>query len=1493
MATPALDRFHPAVRAWFLRRYGTPTDVQARAWTRIAKGDHVLVTAPTGSGKTLAAFLWTLDGLLGGRVEPGVTRTLYVSPLRALNNDIQRNLLAPLNELSVELSEQGIPAPPIQVVTRSGDTPTDERERMARRPPEILITTPESLSILLTSQRGRRMLAMIDTVILDEVHAVAGAKRGVHLMSAVERLAHLAGEFQRIALSATVQPPARVARWVGGWQPAGPRALQRREVHLVEGGGSKSYELEVVFPGTPANALDEQPDDTVWPAVAAALRDTVRSHRSTLVFANSRRTVEKLARIVNEDQPDDLVVAHHGSLSREIRHVVEARLKAGDVRGIIATSSLELGIDIGTLDEVVLVQTPPSIASTVQRIGRAGHAVGETSRARFLPIVPRDTLDSAVAARAVLEGYLEPIRPVRAPLDVLAQIIVSAVAAEEWQIDDLFALLTRVDSYHDLPRTQFDLVLEMLAGRYATTRVRELEPIVSVDRVRGTVSARPGAAMRVYMAGGTIPDRGYFRLRRADSLAVVGELDEEFVWERSIGDTFTLGVQSWQITDITHNDVLVVPARSGASLAPFWRAESRDRSFELSERIGLFLEDAEHNLDDPSWRASLLRAHRLDSATSELLTTWLGKQRAAMGGHLPHRHRVVLEHVSDPQGRGETSGYVLHTTWGGRVNRPLAVALQAALVAAAHGSPQVMHEDDCILLTEVRDLRVDELFDIVPPERVLDLLRSGLESTGFFGARFREAAGRALLLPRAGFNRRTPLWLSRLRAKKLLDAVARFDDFPLRLEAWRECLQDAFDTDALRALLEEIRTGDIALEQVTTSTPSPFAAAVTWRQTNQLMYEDDTPEMRAPAPLRSDLVREVAQDARMRPRIAPAYVRELEGKVQRLAPGWAPRTARELLDHLVERLLVPVREWNELLSSIGRDLGEPAAPMLHEVRDRVVAVCVPGGAWPSFVAAVELLPRVGRALGWTWDDAQWRDPADMELPCSPEARRAARHLLRGKPPGDAPLLSDLVGDWLAAYGPIAPDSVMQVFGLDGAAWESALQTLLEAGRVVTGPLTEGAQAEQVSDAQNLERLLRMQRAGARPSFEPLPLALLPCFLARHQGLEARRTGVDGLRHAMDRLIGYPALGELWETELLPARVDGYQTAWLDALLAETPLRWLGCAKETLTFLSDAERDLAGPAGKTTQDDKLVLASMFPHPSATFGAEEMRRHALGGSGKLMPLLWRLAWKGLIVNDGFAAVRRGIESRFQLDHTVDSPVGPRGSRRPRGSRWYSGFASAGSWRLLPSVSEPSDPLEQEELQRDRARMVLDRWGVVFRELLERELPALQWAQLSRTLRRMELSGEVVAGQFFLGVSGLQFASREAMKSLRSNGSGGTFWLCAQDPISPCGLGLGVGEPLPRRLRGNHLVYADNRLVVISENRAGRLDIRLAPDDPRLPACLSFLTHLLTRQVRPEKALKVERINGIAASLSPYRPALEKSFLVSRDKQALVLMRRYGVA
>ncbi|WP_239027872.1 DEAD/DEAH box helicase [Geomonas subterranea] len=595
MPLPVLRHFHPLIQKWFLEKVGEPTDVQLRAWTEISQERHVLVTAPTGSGKTLAAFLWAINQLVTGAWPRGETRVVYVSPLKALNNDVRRNLLAPLGELRAFFDAQGEEFPAIAVQTRSGDTPGDERRRMLRHPPEILITTPESLNIMVTSKGSRATLTGVATVILDEIHAVAGDKRGTHLITAVERLTLLSGEFQRIALSATVRPLETVADFVAGLRLTGQR-YQPRPIALVRGERQKRFELEISAP----SAVSPGDGEEFWPALVGRFTEIINRHSSTLFFANSRRTTERVTRLINELSGEELAYSHHGSLSREIRLAVEERLKRGELKAIVATNSLELGIDIGKLESVVLIQTPRSISSAIQRIGRSGHGVGEVSSGVLFPTYGMDFVCAAVIARAIADGEIEELHPVEAPLDLLAQIILAMGLPERWHLDELYDFIRCSYPYRNLSRHQFDLVVGMLEGKYTDSHVPELRPRVTVDRLEETIETRPALSMLVYLEGGTIPERGYFELRLKENGAKIGELDEEFVWERRLGDTFALGAQVWQITEISHSTVLVVPARKPQQIIPFWRAEELDRDFFYSEKIALFLEWCETQQGHPA-----------------------------------------------------------------------------------------------------------------------------------------------------------------------------------------------------------------------------------------------------------------------------------------------------------------------------------------------------------------------------------------------------------------------------------------------------------------------------------------------------------------------------------------------------------------------------------------------------------------------------------------------------------------------------------------------------------------------------------------------------------------------------------------------------------------------------------------------------------------------------------------------------------------------------
>jgi len=1509
-----LDHFHPIIRRWFSETFGAPTDIQSRAWPEIAREKHVLVTAPTGSGKTVTAFLWAINQLATGAWSAGRTRVLYVSPLKALNNDIQKNLLTPLAELSFCLQAAGEVFPSIGVLTRSGDTPAEERRQMLRRPPEILITTPESLNIILSSRSGQALLTGIATVILDEIHAVVGTKRGTHLITAVDRLVPLCGEFQRIALSATVKPLATVAAFVGGFvlrggkintsyppskkersspsfdervpetspPPSGRKEAEyfyeKRPVEIIQSQEQKRSRIEVRFP---PDARERLVDASWWPVLVEAFKAIIKANRSTLLFANSRRTAEKVTRLINEGEAEDLAYSHHGSLSREIRLAVEQRLKSGEIKAIVATSSLELGIDIGTLDQVVLIQTPPAIASAIQRIGRSGHSVGGESRGVLYPTHGHDFLTAAVLARCVIDEDIESVRPIDAPLDVLAQVICSMTGMEKWDIDELYAFLKTSYPYHDLTRRQFDLVLEMLAGRYADTRLRELKPRLSLDRIDNTVQGKEGVLRLLYLSGGTIPDRGYYDLRMAETHARIGELDEEFVWERSVGDTFTLGAQVWQIRNVTHNDVEVTPADTKPGIFPFWRAEDMNRDFHFSEKILKFLGHFHTRLDDPSLKEELRQAYFLDEAATDELIGYMQRQRAATKADLPHRRHLLIEHFQDPLNTSDAKQVILHTLWGGRINRPFSLALQAAWEEKYNVHIEVIENNDCILLMLPHDFSAGDIFALVTPENLERLLRQTLGKSGFFGAKFRENAGRALLLPRADFKRRLPLWLNRLRSKKLMDAVMVYADFPILLETWRTCLQDEFDLDNLKRLLEEIRSGEIIITEATTPEASPFADGLIWKQTNAYMYADDTPPAGKTSQFNRELLSEVLFSGRLRPRIPGAVIASLEERLRRTAPGYAPRSADDLLDWIKDRVLIPAPEWMELTAAMERDREILLEDAIAPIREKIIFIAPPGAAVRS-ICAVENLGRLAGALQITPREVALFDV----LPHNPlrgKARSAidafAASSNQEKDASNANGLSAIFLQWLSFYGPLRKSSIRERLGLDETTLDGMLAALAEAQDIVIDLIAENAAEVEVCDRENLEILLRMARRARQPVFRALGIDHLPLFLAAYQGLAGPGASQDNLQNVLDQLFGFPAHADAWEKHILPARLAPYYSAWLDGLMQSSDLIWLGCGKGRISFAFSDDVELfieqtQHVTGAETAEDRAlpdVVADLIPRKIGRYSFFDIVRHANQDSRTVSRKLWDLTWQGRLTNDAFGTLRQGILTNF-------APVSlkAQGTRPSRSAynRWAKTRPLAGNWFVIDAEDLEKDSIDEAELVKDRVRQLLRRYGIVFREILANELPPLQWGKVFKALRLMELSGEILSGHFFEGIPGLQFMAHEALRFLNEPlPEDAIYWINAADPASLCGIKLeALKGKLPSRIPSTDLVYHGRKLVVISRRGGSSLKVLAPPEDPYLPAYLGFFKILLTRDFAPEKIILVEQINDIPALDSPYAETMK---------------------
>ena len=1405
-----LDQFHPQIRRWFVATFRRPTDIQRRSWPRIAAGKHLLITAPTGSGKTLTAFLMAIDAFATGKWQPGSTRALYVSPLKALNNDIRANLTAPIAAIRSRFAEAGAAFPELRVRVRSGDTEPGERQRMLRRPPELLITTPESLGLLLTTVRGRQALSTVETVIVDEVHSLVENRRGAALMIGLERLVEVAGEFQRVALSATVRPLQTVADYVGGIAADG----KRRGVEVVQSNSVKRIDFQVRFPEAARAAADN--GEKIWQPLAESFRERIDGNRSTLFFANSRRMAEKIVARLNGDETTPVAYAHHGSLAREIRTEVERRLKGGELKAIVATSSLEMGIDIGDLDEVVLIQSPPSIAAALQRVGRAGHRVGETSRGTLFPTFAQDFLEAAVLAKAVRERDIEPLQPIGNALDVLAQTLVSCAGSEEWRTDDLFRMVRRAAPYHTLRREHFDLVVEMLAGRYAGTRVRDLRPRLAYDRVRQTVKARQGAVFALYTSGGTIPDRGYFTLRHADSGAAIGELDEEFVWEATVGQTFSLGTQAWLIHRITHNDVLVRNAPSGATAPPFWRAESQNRSFHFSRRIGEFLQNANDQLaqQDAAALHEELRQLGFDGVAATELVDHLHRQRENTGCDLPHANHLLVEHVrSGPGGYQGADGeqqVVLHTLCGGRVNRPLALALEAAWRERFDSEPEVHADNNAIAVQVKEDVDPTLLLSLVTPDNFERLLRRSLEGSGFFGARFRECAGRSLLLTKRSFKQRMPLWMTRLQAKKLMTATKALNDFPVLLEAWRSCLQDEFDLPATHALLQRLAAGELDWSLATLTVPSPFAANIAFNQIGRYMYASDRPERGDPSALSDDLIRQAVYDRALRPAIEPQVVRDFEAKVQRTRPGYVPVGDDELREWVRERVAIPEGEWFA-------DVDQPDGLRRHHVGKR----------------AYLLHPQV--QLG--------EEPA----------RQAA--------------------EMLQFYGPRTAQELEELLPFDDVA--TILGELLGSETLVQGPLLAGSTVEHFCDAENLETLIRFQRAAARPTLEPRSAVELAPFLAHWQGFGTARSASD----ALERLRGYAATVGFWLREALAPRTGDTGVEGLESAVANDGLAWRGVGKEAMAI--GFEEDFELLAFAASEDDGVV--SLFKDPHARYTFNQLVDESGTDAQTFNDALWPAVWAGSVAADGFQALAAGASRGYELGRSASSPgrsLGRSSRARTRARVRLAAIGWPGTWYRVPHSPNATEPLERLEENKERCRMLLDRYGILTPEHANREGGVFRWGALFPALRIMELSGEVVGGLFFLELRGPQFALPHAVRQLeRSLGGKHTFWINALDPVSPCGLGLAMPN-LPQRRLPNHLGWFEGRLAVVSENYARRLTLLLHPDAPGLDALLPNLVAIC----RARRRLATETINGEPARQSPYLPALGRHLKAVSDHKGV---------
>ncbi|WP_431899701.1 Lhr family helicase [Micromonospora chalcea] len=1556
-----LQEFGAATREWFTAAFAAPTPAQQGAWHSVAAGRNALVVAPTGSGKTLAAFLWSLDRL--AKEPPPADprrrcRVLYVSPLKALAVDVERNLRAPLTGIRQAAARLGLAPPDVTVGMRTGDTPADERRAFARTPPDILITTPESLFLLLTSA-ARESLRGVDTVILDEVHAVAGTKRGAHLALSLERLdALLERPAQRIGLSATVRPIDVCARFLGGARP----------VDVVQPPADKTIEVSVQVPVEDMTRLDEQepPEDdlgglaprrpSIWPAVEERVFSLIRAHRSTIVFTNSRRSAERLCARLNElaaeeleaasapdgsrvarggepvrvsdllpgvdgppagdeaglddadglgpmsgggpadgsraqrgaeafggpvgpvrapRQPAEVMAqsgaatgapaviarAHHGSVSREERKQIEEALKSGRLPAVVATSSLELGIDMGAVDLVVQIEAPPSVAAGLQRVGRAGHQVGAVSRGVVFPKHRGDLLSCTVVAERMGAGAIEELHYPRNPLDVLAQQIVAMVALEPWRLGDLAVLIRRAAPFAELPDSALHAVLDMLSGRYPSTAFAELRPRLVWDRATDVLTGRPGAQRLAVTSGGTIPDRGLFGvfLAGAERAARVGELDEEMVYESRVGDVFLLGSSSWRIEEITPDRVLVSPAPGQAARMPFWKGDQLGRPVELGRAIGARVRALLRQSDADAVAA--LRAGGLDDWAAGNLMNYLREQKAATRS-LPDDRTVVVERFRDELGDWRLA---VHSVLGARVNGPWALAIGRRLAERYGVDAQVMPSDDGIVVRLPDTAETPPGADVVvfEPDEIAQLVEESVGTSALFASRFRECAARSLLLPRRDPRRRQPLWQQRQRAAQLLDVAREYADFPVTLEAARECLQDVFDQPALAELMRDLAARKVRLVEVESERPSPFARSLLFGYVGAFLYEGDAPlaERRAAAlALDSGLLGEL---------LGRVDLREL------LDPEVLAETARQLRWRTEQRRPRDPEDVVELLRVVG-DLSSA------ELAERGVPE-----SWADELAAARRVLRVRIAGEDRWvvveDAARLRDALGVALPVGVAEAYLA-------PVADP--LTDLVARYARTHGPFAAATCAARFGLGVFVVEQALRRLAANGRVVSGEFAPDTVGTQWCDAEVLRLLRRRSLAALRREIEPVPPRALATFLPRWQQVGSSARGVEAVAAALEQLQGVNVPASALERLVLPARVADYSPAQLDELCASGEVVWAGAGAisggdgwVTLAYADVAPLLLPPPdeALTLTPLHESVLDALADGQALFFRSLSDRVGATDDAA-LSGAVWDLVWAGHLTNDTLAPLRAALGAGGA--HR-SRPSAPRTRYRRPGRVALPSRGGpptmAGRWSRLPE--RDSDPTRRAAALAD---LLLERHGVVTRGAVVAEQVTGGFAGVYPVLSALEERGAARRGYFVEGLGAAQFAVPGAVDRIRaladdSQGRGGpAVVLAATDPANPYGAAL----PWPERVvdsgdgaapatghragrKAGALVVLVGGDVVLYVERGGRTILSFTDDTDTLGAAGKALADAVHSGALG--AISVERADGEAVHASPLRDAL----------------------
>ncbi len=1538
--------FHPAVREWFTRSFDAPTRPQILGWPAIARGESTLIFSPTGSGKTLTAFLWCLDRLMFSPAPPkdARCRVLYISPLKALAVDVERNLRLPLDGIGQVAEQRGDTFLRPVISIRTGDTPPRERARFQRQPADILITTPESLYLLLTSN-ARDALRSIDTIIVDEIHALVPTKRGAHLMLSLERLnAICATPPQRVGLSATQRPLDEVARFLGGVEgrsqneAKGRRVSQATEppqaeidhefavhkgtvryrpVTIIDAGQKKPLSISIEVPvedmasmgstGSSGSKRSDGPiqrvtredienhgtptNPSIWAAIHPRLLELIRSHASTLIFVNSRRLAERLAGAINELAGETLVRSHHGSIAREQRAEVEELLKSGALRALVATSSLELGIDMGAIDLVVQIEAPPSVASGLQRIGRGGHRVNAVSEGVVFPKFRGDLVACAAVAKAMHEGAVESTRYPRNPLDIVAQQVVAMTAMDDWHVDELLATIRAAAPCAELSRTVFEGVLDMLSGRYPSDEFAELRPRITWDRVRGTVRAREGARRVAVINGGTIPDRGLFGvflLGAGPGASRVGELDEEMVFETHVGDTFVLGASSWRVEEITHDRVLVSPAPGEPGKMPFWKGDMTGRPLELGLAIGRLTREM-LKVPPPAAIDRLTRDHDLDRRAAENLLQYLNDQKAATGV-VPDATTVLVERVRDELGDWRVC---VLSPRGGRIHAPWAMAAAAKIREERGVDVETLWGDDgfVVRFPDV-DAPPDPNLLLPDPDDVQALVVRQLGATALFAAKFRENAARSLLLPKRRPGLRAPLWQQRKKAADLLAVASKFGSFPVLLETYRECLRDFFDMPALVSTLTDIRSQKVRVVTVNSDHASPFAASLLFSYVASFIYDGDAPlaERRAQAlAVDQAQLREIIGDAELRELLDATSIDALELELQRRDPRFRARSADAVHDMLLAIGDLSREEIAE--RTVSADVAGAADDLVKQGHAIVIAI-----AGDQRYIAVE-------------DASRYRDALGVAVPQLPAT------LLE---PAVDPL-ANLVRRYARTHAPFTSYELATRFGVSVSAAEAVLLGLATDGSVAEGEFRPGGTSREWTDADVLRQLRRRSLARLRHEAEPVDQAVLGRLVTRWQGVARRRQGTDALLDVIEQLQGAPIAASLLETEILPARLDGYDPGDLDAVAAAGEVIWVGVeplgdrdgrvalylaeSASTLIPLRDVrsvrlqadqrsvrlqadQRSVRLQADQPDPRERAILEHLTANGASFFGP---LHDAAGGGypGETVTALWTLAWRGLITNDTFQALRAFTESRA-----------PRRRQRKPVAQAFRSRRSAppsaeGRWTLVPSQQGTTT-----DWAAAWARQLLARHGVLTREAVASEGTVGGFGVVYPVLKAMEEAGKIQRGYFVAGLGATQFALPGALDLLRSmrhpspeSAESEVVVLAATDPANPYGAGIrfpapaadGASKPgrAPTRSVGATVILVDGALAAYL-TRGDRQLLTYLPDaEPLRSNTARAIARALRERARmpvgeelTPRGMLIEEIDGAPPSANPIAPYLARA-------------------